>query len=267
MPEGPEVRRFAMSLAEYVSGKTLRDVEVISGRYTKSELVGLRYLKANLPTQIIGVGSHGKFIYWIAKNDIFLHSSLGMSGEWSLKQTKHTRVKLIFDDMVVYYNDSRNFGTLKFVPGKSELIKKLTSLGPDMLAEDISNDVFISLIQAVPEKTIVQAIMNQKIIAGVGNYVKAESLWLARLSPHRIVSTLSDDELSMLNNSIKSVLRESFQAGATATKSYQTFNGKRIKNTRQFSVFNRSKDPDGNEVVKEKTADGRTTYWVPSVQR
>ncbi len=267
MPEGPEVRRFAMTLAENVSGKVLRDVEVLSGRYSKNELEGLRFLKANLPTQIVGVGSHGKFIYWISKNEIFLHSSLGMTGSWSDKPTSHARVRFDFDGVSVYFNDQRNFGTLKFVPGKKALIEKLKTLGPDMLAEDITDDVFIDRLKLKPDKTIAEAIMDQKVIAGVGNYVKAESLWFARLSPHRKVSSLLPQEMSMLNGSIKSVLRESFQRGGATIQTYQTFDGKKGEYTRQFSVYNRKEDPDGNPVVKEKTADGRTTHWVPTVQR
>ncbi len=267
MPEGPEVRRFAITLAEKMSGRSLRDVEVLSGRYLKNDLEGLSFLKANLPTQIVGVGSHGKFIYWIAKNEIFLHSSLGMTGSWSNKETSHSRVKFDFDNGSIYFNDQRNFGTLKFVPGKKSLIQKLESLGPDMLAEDVANGVFIERLGLKPDWSVSRAIMDQKVISGVGNYVKAESLWLARISPHRTVSSLSPQEMSVLNGSIKSVLRESFQRGGATIQSYQTFDGKKGEYTRQFAVYNRSEDPDGNPVIKEKTDDGRTTHWVPTIQR
>ena len=108
--------------------------------------------------------------------------------------------------------------------------------------------------------------MDQSVIAGVGNYVKAEALWLARLSPHRAVSSLSDHDKKVLNHSIQTVLRESFQNGGATLRTYKNFDGSEGQYSSRFAVYNQSTDPDGNEVVKEKTDDGRTTHWVPNVQ-
>ena len=61
MPEAPEVRSMAMSLAKLWSGKTLKKVEILSGRYTKAAPTGLQMFNKQLPTKVIGVGVHGKF--------------------------------------------------------------------------------------------------------------------------------------------------------------------------------------------------------------
>ena len=98
MPEGPEVKRFGTDLARVVSGKTIRSIDVISGRYTKKPLPGLDEISEKLPCKVIGVGVHGKFLYWIIDNGYFLYSSLGMTVHWGEKLRKHSRVGITFND-------------------------------------------------------------------------------------------------------------------------------------------------------------------------
>ena len=144
MPEGPECRRIAEGLAKVVSGKKITNVEVISGRYMKKEISGFAKFKENLPLGVAGAGVHGKFIYLICENEYSLWNTLGMSGSWKIEQSKHSRVRFdLSDGGHVYFEDMRNFGTIKMVAGKHQLIEKLQSLGPDMLAVDISPADFI----------------------------------------------------------------------------------------------------------------------------
>ena len=95
---------------------------------------------------MIGAGVHGKFIYWMLKDEYSIWSTLGMTGQWSSESTKHTRVKFVLNNGSVYFNDQRNFGTLKFVRGKYQLLEKLKSLGPDMLANDVDDDLFVERV-------------------------------------------------------------------------------------------------------------------------
>jgi DNA-formamidopyrimidine glycosylase len=268
VPEGPEVKRFGKDLASAVSGKELLSVKILSGRYTKKPLMGLSDLNVKLPAKVIGIGVHGKFLYWILDNEFFLYSSLGMTGHWGNSPLKHSRVSLTLRDCpTVYYTDQRNFGTLKFVYGRYQLQKKLESLGPDMLSEDVSHVKFRNRILRKKDWSIAKAIMDQSVIAGVGNYVKAEALWRVKLSPHRKVSSLEDIEINSLNESIKDVLRDSYTSGGATIRSYRTFDGTEGRYTRRFAVYNQKKDPKGFEVIRETTTDGRTTHWVPQVQK
>lgn len=266
MPEGPECRRYAMDLAERVSNRTLLSVEMVSGRYTKKPPTGIDSFTAHLPCKIVGAGVHGKFIYWILSDELSIWSTLGMTGAWSSVETKHTRVKFNLNDGAVYYNDQRNFGTLKFVRGKFQLIEKLKSMGPDMLANDVEDELFIERLRTKPEWQITKALMEQSIVAGVGNYIKSDSLWLARISPLRKVTDISDEELCNLNRSIKHVMRESFQSGGATIKTYKSFDGSEGQYARRFLVYNQDNDPDGNAVKKQTTDDKRSTFWVPEVQ-
>jgi len=138
MPEGPEVKRVGEGLARKASGKTITEINIISGRYTKKLPTGYEAIKSSLPIKVVGCGVHGKFIYWICENANFIWSTLGMTGSWGNTKKKHARLEVKFSDGTsVFYNDPRNFGTIKFVQGKHAMLEKLKSFGPDMLAEDV----------------------------------------------------------------------------------------------------------------------------------
>jgi len=268
MPEGPECRRYALFLGDYTGGEKLTKVEVVSGRYTKKELPGLKEFNEKLPLEIKGVGVHGKFIYTIFEDKSSMWSTLGMSGAWQNIETKHTRLKFSFENgKSVYFNDMRNFGTIKLSQDPKQLASKLSSFGPDMLAEDVTSENFLKSIRKKDDQNITKVLMDQSVIAGVGNYIKAESLYLARISPFKKVSDISDSNLQILNKTIKSVMRESFKTGGATIKSYKDFYGESGSFSSRFLVYNQKIDPDGNEVIKEKTPDGRTTHWVPEIQR
>ena len=268
MPEGPEVKRIGEGLARAISGKTITKVEILSGRYSKKAPTGWKDLQSALPLKVVGAGVHGKFCYWLCDNEIFIYSTLGMSGSWNRKAKKHARLKFSFSDNTeVHYNDPRNFGTIKVVLGKHTLIKKLKSLGPDMLAEDVTDQKFIERLRKKPTWGITKALMDQSVVAGVGNYIKADSLWLAKISPHKTVADLSDGDLAVLNRSIKKVIRESYESGGATIKSYSGFDEEDGEYGRRFLVYGQESDPDGNEVIREETDDKRTTHWCPEVQK
>jgi formamidopyrimidine-DNA glycosylase len=268
MPEGAECKIIAEGLASALSGQTVTSVEILSGRYSKKPFEGYDDLVSELPKRVIGAGCHGKFIYILLDGgDSSIWSTLGMTGQWSRCAGSHPRVILGLENgEKVWYNDTRNFGTLKWSRGRRALASKLRSLGPDMLAEDVSHPKFQEAVLRFPKRTLSEALMDQSVIAGVGNYVKAESLWLAKLSPHRVVDSLCQEEFEILNNSIKRVLRDSYQSLGATIKSYKGFDDREGGYSERMSCYGRKTDRDGEAVIKEETKDGRTTWWVPSRQ-
>ena len=267
MPEGPEVRRMTQDLASVVSEKTLVSINVLSGRYTKKSIEGLAEIKTELPTKIIGAGCHGKFIYMLTASGFNVWNTLGMSGRWSTKRTKHSRVKLSFENSdPVYFEDIRNFGTVKVVYGKHKLLKKLGSLGPDLLAEDIDEDFFVSRLRSKDEKNITKVLMDQKVFAGIGNYVKAEALWLSEIDPRLEVKAIPDKKLKILCKAVKNVLRESYNTGGATFATHKNFSGVSGEYNHRFLCYGRKVDAEGNKVEKITTPDGRTTHWSPIKQ-
>lgn len=268
MPEGPECKLAAEGLARALTDRKIESIEILSGRYAKKPFEGHTQLVSELPKRVVGAGCHGKFIYILLDGgDSSIWSTLGMTGHWSRNASRHARVRLSLDDGTnVYYNDTRNFGTLKWSRGARALAQKLKSLGPDMLSEDVSHDRFQAALLRKPKWTLAQALMDQSVVAGVGNYVKADSLWLARLSPHRKVDSLSLEEFEALNESTKKVLRASYQSHGATIKSYKDFDDNEGGYGEMLLCYGRKTDEDGEEIVREETLDGRVTWWVPTRQ-
>ena len=267
MPEGPEVKRMAQSLATEISEKTLVDFEVISGRYTKKPIQGITEFKQDLPTKILGVGSHGKFMYILTSSGFNVWSTLGMTGRWSNKQEKHSRVKFsLKNGQFFYFDDIRNFGTLKCVYGKQSLFDKLRLLGPDLLNDKIDASFFVQRLREKDDWNITKALMNQKLFAGIGNYVKSESLWLSEINPMLSINEISDETLEKLYNAVTSILHESYKSGGATFLTHKNFSGKIGDYSSRFLCYNRKIDAEGNEVIKTQTPDGRMTHWAPQRQ-
>lgn len=268
MPESAECRLIGESLAREVSTKTLVSVTPLTGRYAKEDPEGLALFRARLPTRVVGVGVHGKFLYWINENDVFVYNTLGMTGHWTREREKHSRVQFEFSDGAsVFFTDPRNFGTLKFVPGRQALVDKLKTLGPDMFAEKVSSELFAERLSKRPDWTLARVLMDQSIIAGVGNYIRAEALYRAQLSPHRRVSDTRPDELARLKDSIVSVIQEAYARRGASIRDYQDPEGGEGQYNSRFLVYNQHQDPHGNAVMREEAEDGRTIHWVPAVQK
>ena len=278
MPEGPEVKITTDFLKTYV-GKYLDGVTLHSGRYEKKKEIPGWMCYSNL-SKLIDVNCKGKFIYFTFKEgekEFYLFSTLGMSGMWTDKMTKHSRVSLSFlekeDDYPnvdwedLYFNDIRNFGTLKFVSDKKELDKKLKSLGPDVLTAEIDWQGFRNRFTKKQNKTIAECLMNQSVIAGVGNYLKAEILWNSKMSPNRLVKDITNDEWHDLYYNTLTQSQRSYKLGGATIESYRQPSGKEGLYSRRFAVYNQKTDPNGRTVIKETTADKRTTHWVPEIQK
>ena len=268
MPEGPEVKRMGVDLSKTLSGKDITAVKILSGRYTKKTPDGLQLFLENLPMKIVGTGVHGKFLYILTSKGYNIWSTLGMTGRWSNSRTKHSRVELILSDKnSVFFNDQRNFGTFKMVYGPYKLKGKLKKLGPDMLSEEITASQFIERLRKKDEWNITKALMDQSVIAGVGNYIKAESLWLSGHSPLKNVSDFTDYDLVALCDAIQSIMLSSYEHGGATFLTHKNFSGSLGDYSHRFLCYNRKVDAEGNEVIKTKTPDGRTTHWSPNKQK
>jgi formamidopyrimidine-DNA glycosylase len=106
--------------------------------------------------------------------------------------------------------------------------------------------------------------MKQDYLSGIGNYLKAEILYVAKLSPFRMTNDLSDNQKTDLCNAINEVISKVLETNGRLLK-YSDLFGKDIEQYK-FKIYQRALDDDGNEVKCEETKDDRTTYWVPSVQ-
>ena len=269
MPEGPEVRRTVDGLTDHFLNKEIKGLVFHSGRYKKKDFTGYLDMCEDLPKLVTGVGCKGKFIYFLFADGSSLWNTLGMSGYWSETIGKHPRAILAtVDNHTMFYNDMRNFGTFKYVNFQEDLDKKLASIGPDLLSEDVSLSQFKEALLRGKraDKPISQLLMDQAVVSGVGNYLKAEILYSTKISPHRVCKDLCEDEFQSLLCASKSIMKLSYESGGATIKNYRDPSGKKGVYTRRFAVYNQKTDPLGNAVVRERTADKRTTHWVPQLQ-
>ncbi len=298
MPEGPEVRRSADQLSSRLLNKRIVNAFVgRTGRYVEHPPDGFKEFVKELeergPCKVTEVTCKGKFMWWTldfarrmvgperGEQPWHLWITYGMSGQWSPEETKHAGFGIYYSDTgatqdaeghfiqppSLYFNDQRHFGTLKFVHSDEQHQKKLATLGPDMLSAPPEPIDFVNCLLQKSDKTLAEVLMDQSVISGVGNYIKAESLYLAELSPHRAVSSLTAVELIQLRQQIINVMRASYNTGGATIRTYRNPDGSEGEAQRRFCVYNHKTDPLGNPVVKEETLDGRVTHWVPSVQR
>jgi formamidopyrimidine-DNA glycosylase len=272
MPELPEVARTVYSLNEAIKGDILEDVIVHSGRYAKhGDPVGLSGFRLDLPATIDDIYFQGKLIIfeftgWSGRK-WWAWNTLGMSGGWRNDQVKHSHVELITKSRSVFFTDVRNFGTLKFTDDVNETDKKKKTIGPNHLNDEISDSLFKERLMRYPNRTMPEVLMNQSLIGGIGNYIKAEVLYIAGISPHRLVGTLSDNEFSALNKATLNVVRSSYARRGATISTYKDIDAENGDFKFYFRVYGRATCENGFQVVRETTKDKRMTHWVPQIQK
>lgn len=288
MPEIAEIALTSEILDAHCKGKKITKFEFVSGRYHTKQPASFDEFSADLPLQIVSVNAKGKFMWFElstgkpseASESWYIYNTFGLTGIWSFTEVAHTRAKITLSDKSsVYFADMRNFGTFKFSTDKAELEKKLDTLSPDFLREDFNLNTLTKY--NIP---IVKILMDQKKVgSGLGNYLTAEILYRAKLSPYRTGRSLSQEEIENLVYWIKYVVKLSYINNHTGYMEYLKNDLDKITKhnyhpeiqladpTFHFKVYRRTTDEAGNPVVGAKivgTGDNkRTTYWVPAVQK
>ena len=299
MPEVVEVRKTVDFLKKIVKNKYLMKISLLKGRYvTHGPFALYNEIIEKLPLKIIDIKTKGKFIYFILENNFFIYSTLGLRGGWAFKKKssnnysfpklidyindnsleKYRKISLnnlnvsfeIKDGGTVYYYDSLSFGTLKVVDNREELDKKLKSIGPDIM--EVSLSLFKDNIfkKNNLEKEIGNILLNQKIVSGIGNYLRSDILWLSKISPFRKVKDLSDKDIKIIFKNAKLLTLGEYNFSEAIKLNYIKLTDKLPKDyKRNFFAYNSDKDIYGNKVMAEKLYEGkepRTIYWVPSRQ-
>lgn len=306
MPEGPEVRTLVDQLRPAV-GMRLLDLEFLSGRYVKHGPPKGRDVFARTMTPfdesapttttneridtVSSWNAKGKFI-WIVldddadrddddRDDDRLRSiwiTLGMSGRFSNDSdpTVASRARWVMrfrslDDGTVrsvYYEDQRNFGTLRFCLSAAELADKLASLGPDILADETDVGDFLAAMEKQNEKTnVCKFLMNQKRLSGVGNYLLAEGLYRADVDPFASLAELDRSQRVTLFRELRATARESYAAQGVTRRSggsYRTVDGE--KGGFELRCYGRESCPKGNRVHRETNGPHGRTIWYTAEQ-
>lgn len=305
MPEGPEVKILSQYLASKIKGKIFQSLEILGGKYKRLGIENLEEIQ-NKNFKIKEVDSKGKLM-WIKlvdnnNNQIYLTSHLGLTGFWSFEEDENDKIQINIKDKnknyKLCYQDPRNFGNINIYT-KNELNEKLELLADDVLnksftEEDFENKVkkYLNVSSQRKNQIIFKILMKQEkkdgLVSGLGNYLVPEILYNCKISPTRKIGTLTTNEIHELSKSIKYITKLSYYNNDTGyMTNFDKFVEKHKKGIDkgiypefhtdtvllktdkfEFKVYQQKKDPDGNPVEANKTInEGRTTYWVPSVQK
>lgn len=265
MPEGPEVKRMALSLASRLDGEIVTEAVVLGGKWIKTPPKNLNEFQKSLPAKVARVGVKGKTIHIHFWNGWTIWNTLGMSGGWKDTQTKHSHFLLTTQGgRQIWFDDVRRFGNIMPMRLEEWRVRE-RAIGPDMLAPQTSYDEFKGAL-AHRKTPICKALMDQKVIAGVGNYIKAEALYRARISPHRICRDIPEESLQKLFEATRWIMAKSLQQGGATLSTYSDMDLTLGEFPFYFQVYMKRTCPLGHQVVRELTEDGRTTHWVPEVQ-
>ena len=215
---------------------------------------------------------------WFTYPSMLDYISNSNQTKWIENDLNHLNVEFITNhkNISFYFYDQLSFGTLKSVDcdthGETILEKKLKELGPDVLDDKTTFElVKKQLRKKVNEnKAIGNVIVNQKIISGVGNYLRADALWMAKLSPFRKVQDISDDDLKLLYEAILGLIWGDYNYEFAIKQKYIKSSLKLPHHyNRDFFIYNHTKDIYGNIVKKEQLYEGsqkRFIYWVKTIQ-
>lgn len=295
MPELPEVETVTRGLRFLLPGKKISNVTFC---YEKAVLIENRQghfvpnhndiLRLLDNSTVVSVERRAKHIIVGLDNNYSMIIHLKMTGQMVIRGQKNfgaghpnnslvgnlpdnsTRVIFDFTDgTVLYFNDQRKFGWIKLVPtirvSDQDYFK---SIGPEPLNPLFDAENFIRQLRRRNKSKIKPVLLDQTIIAGVGNIYADESLWAAGIHPETPVEKISETQLNTLFNELRKVLQVSIDNGGSTDKNYVDVSGKRGSYLQFANVFRRQNTPCprcGRTITKLKVA-GRGTHICPSCQ-
>lgn len=290
MPEGPEVKVITLSLREVLLNKYLVSYEILP----KCKYSPLRYVPGKhqfpgaipgtnlvkLPLKLLNIHCKGKhifFIYFNATNNsyITMEATLGMEGKFSWAPNNNVQVTFHFSDTIgqfinivtttLYFSDTLQYGNLWWLDSNA-YSNKLLDIGPDLLSEDVKLEQWMQVFRTpkLQNKQICEFLLSQNTFSGIGNYLKSEILYRAKIMPNRLLMNITDEEAKRIFEISVATIRESFASGGLSVRTFLHPSGnlglfKRI-------VYECEFDPLGNRVEKATFNDKRMSHFVRNIQ-
>ena len=279
MPELPEVEVVRRGLAEHVSSRTIRSVEVLHPR-------AVRRQEGPLELALVGrtlrcVSRRGKYLWMPLDDGTALVAHLGMSGQLLMQPAdsadeKHLRVRLRFEDAgrELRFVDQRTFGglmTAELVNDSmsGQIPADIVHIARDPLDPNFDDEEFISRLR-VKDTEIKRALLDQTLISGIGNIYADESLWRARVHGRRATGGISKAKARELLTHVREVMTDALAQGGTSFDAlYVNVNG-------ESGYFDRSLDAYGQEgepcrrcaaTIRREHFMNRSSFFCPKCQR
>lgn len=272
MPELPEVETVRKGLEDILKKKPeITKIELM--RKDLRDPIPVKKVQALVGQKITSVERRAKYLLLRTPKGSLL-SHLGMTGTWRLAvpgdERLHDHIYLHFaGGLRLAYRDPRRFGIFDFVAiGQEEKHPKLKILGYEPLSEAFTGEVLWEKFRgkAVAVKV---AIMDQKIVVGVGNIYASEALFRAGIRPTTKAMKVSREKCDRLVAAIKEVLEESIAAGGSSISDYEQFSGESGYFQQRFKVYDRQgeKCVVCGTPISAQVLGGRSTYWCSNCQK
>lgn len=290
MPELPEVETVRLALENAVSGKVIDDVKV-RRRDLRTEVP--ESFENDLSGQKIeSVFRRGKYLVIELSDSKSVIIHLGMSGALVFHHNPnmfepdiHDHILFRFGkDILLVFNDPRRFGQAYTVfSGQLNAIKPFCDMGPEPLSAEFSSE-YLAKALASKKGPIKNALMDQKVVAGLGNIYVCEALFYAGISPKRTARTIKGKRAEKLYDAIVRVLRRAIESGGSSLKDYRKADGTPGYFQHSFAVYDRAgrscpdckcdagQSPRVDNIalgkgVKQIVQAGRSTFYCPVKQR
>lgn len=289
MPELPEVETVRIGLNKYLPGLVVQDISFDwpKGFPNPTKLVDKYLIKA----RILSVKRRGKVIIIELSSGYSLLIHLKMTGQLVFDNgsqhfggghptdslihklpDRSTRVIFVFNDGArLFFNDQRKFGWIKLEPSQDLYTTNdfLRKLGPEPLEDNYTYQQFSTAIRKRFNTSIKAALLDQAVLAGVGNIYADEGLFVARLHPATKVADVSSIKLKRLFNAIREVMRLSISHGGSSDRNYVDAEGKKgsyLKFAKVFRLDGQSCPHCGRTIEKIRVA-GRGTHVCTYCQK
>lgn len=284
MPELPEVETIRLGLERRIIGQVINEIEVrvaalARGDIGEAEGAMVRHVRRrgkvliidldNGRSMLIHLKMTGQLVYRDAHEAIKVVGGHPQAAYNQPLPHTHTHIIIHFKSGgTLYFNDLRKFGWLEV--RSTDRVNEhglVARLGPEPLDNHFSVALLKERLMRYPNRLLFPSLMDQSLVAGIGNIYANESLYVARISPERRVRDITDEEWHRLHDAIIAVLRESLRYGGTSDSTYIGVDGERGDYLKHAHVYHqRLSRPEGLPVEHKKIA-GRTAHFVPQIQR
>lgn len=287
MPELPEVETVRRGLHQLIIGRQIRSqVHDTPKSFPNSEndirlfLIGATILDVRRRAKVLLIDLSTKYTVVI---HLKMTGQLVFRGEETFGAghpnesligdlpDRSTRVTIEFvDGAKLYFNDQRKFGWMKLIPTVEVAdMPFMQKVGPEPLEDGFTAAEFAARFTRRAKTSIKAALLDQSVIAGVGNIYADESLWGAKIHPKRLVGAVTPEEFQLLYSELRSVMNLAIEKGGSTDKNYVNAEGKRGSYMDFARVFRREGlacPRCGTEIIKFKAA-GRGTHICPVCQQ
>ncbi len=270
MPELPEVETTVNELRPQLTGRQISSVEVLAPKTIQTPRAE-EFISGLTGRRISKLSRRGKHLIFTLDNQKTLIIHLRMTGSLLIKTVsdlpeKFVRVILKFDDgSALHFRDVRRFGRMWLVEDENEVVGKL---GPEPLSDEFTPPVLADIFKG-RQTPIKGLLLDQTLIAGIGNMYADEALYHARLHPLRPAGSLNKKEVAALHKAIQYVLNKGIRNKGASTDTYFRPSGSKGAAHLEFQVAHRKGQecPGCQGTIERITVQQRGTFYCPGCQK